>query len=117
MKLQRDERFSILQSRDARVEFCYPNPQGRPLRLQLLDISVSGLRFRLSEQLPLLARGGVIEGVVVRVGECEMRGKLLIKHVTVEDSRKHCGAIFYPADESDLYKLNGVLAGISIQAV
>lgn len=112
---QRDRRFALLQSRNARVQFAYPANCERRRDQPLLDISVSGLSFGLEHELPLLARGAVIHGAVVCVGECAMTGKLLVKHVTRSARQFVCGAVFYPASEIESVKLNGVIAGISAQ--
>jgi hypothetical protein len=79
----------------------------------MLDLSVAGLSFMVEESVPALEVGTRIENAVVRIAECEMQGHLVIRHVTGQaDMTTHYGAIFYPRDESDLLKLNGVLAGI-----
>jgi hypothetical protein len=115
--VKRDQRFAFLQAKNARVSFCYPNQDGTPIDQPLVDISVSGMSFALERELPLLSRGAVIAGVLVRIGDCEMRGKLLIKHVTRNGSDVICGAVFYPASEIDMNKLNGMIAGISAHAI
>jgi hypothetical protein len=112
---QRDRRFALLVSRDARVQFAYPANSELRRDQPLLDISVTGLSFGLEHELPLLVRGAVIHGAVVRVGDCDMTGKLLVKHLTRSEDQFVCGAVFYPASEMESVKLNGLIAGISAQ--
>jgi hypothetical protein len=107
---QRDRRFKILRPDRAAVEFSHGR---RDWRLPLVDLSVAGLSFVVDEEVPGLEVGLKLEDVVVRITECEMRGDLVIRRATSQsDWSTHYGAIFYPAEEGDLLKLNGVLAGI-----
>lgn len=107
---QRDRRFKILRPDRAAVEFSHGR---RDWRLPLVDLSVAGLSFVVDEEVRGLDVGLKLENVVVRITECEMRGDLVIRRATSQaDWSTHYGAIFYPAEESDLLKLNGVLAGI-----
>ena len=108
---QRDRRYTILRPDKAVVEFSHGR---RDWRLPLVDLSVAGLSFSVDEEVPGLDEGLKLEGVVVRITECEMHGDLLIRRATANpDWSTHYGAIFYPAAEADMLKLNGVLAGIA----
>jgi hypothetical protein len=110
MLRQRDRRYTILRPDKAVVEFSHGR---RDWRLPLVDMSVAGLSFTVDEEVPGLEEGLKLEGVVVRITECQMHGDLVIRRVTEQtDWSTHYGAIFYPAEESDMLKLNGVLAGI-----
>ena len=113
---QRDQRYAFLRSQNAHVVFRFPE-DGEILERPLYDISVSGISFELDTLLPLLSRGTVIASVRVRVGECDMLGKMLVKHVTRNGPEVICGAVFYPATEMDLNKLNGLMAGIASHTV
>ena len=107
---QRDTRYTILRPEKAVVEFSHGR---RDWRLPLVDLSVAGLCFTVDEEIPGLEEGLKLEDVVVRITECEMHGELAIRRATEQpDWSVHYGAIFYPAQESDMLKLNGVLAGI-----
>jgi hypothetical protein len=109
--VQRDPRYAIPPNVDARVEFNYPNPEGRRLSLQLLDLSVSGLSFVADHELPLVVRGAKLEGAVIRVGDAEIEGKLLIKHFTRGEAYEVMyGAILFPENAQDQQKLNDVIS-------
>ena len=106
-------RFSISQAATAFVELEYPPASGNWLKLPLVDISVSGLSFGITDELASVDSGTSIGPVKMHVGNCEMAGEFLIMHVTPEGSgRKVCGALFYPASDDDLIKLKSVVAGI-----
>jgi hypothetical protein len=107
---QRDRRYPILRPQKACIEFSHGR---RDWCLPLLDISVAGLSFTVDEEVPGLENGLKLEDAVVRISDCEMHGHLVIRHATSNpDWTTHYGAIFYPAEEADMLKLNGVLAGI-----
>jgi hypothetical protein len=107
---QRDRRYKILRPDKAAVEFSHGR---RDWRLPLVDLSVAGLSFTVDEEVPDLVEGLKLENVVVRITECEMHGDLVVRRATSEaDWSTTYGAIFYPAEEADMLKLNGVLAGI-----
>jgi len=114
---RRDPRVSIFSPGSAWVEIAYPAAAGRRIRLPLLELSVSGLSFALEGDLPLVTRGAHFEAIVVRVGECELQGALVVKHVTDGGpGRISCGGMFYPKGVPDLLKLNGVIAGAEARA-
>jgi hypothetical protein len=51
--------------------------------------------------------------VVIRIADCVLHGDVTIRRSAVgPDGTWHYGAMFYPASEADMLKLNGVLAGI-----
>ena len=107
---QRDRRFPLFRPQKASVEFDFG---GRSWRLPLVDVSVTGLSFVTVEKVPGLGNGVRIENAVMRVAECEIRGNVAIRHVTPHaDWTTLYGGIFYPAEESDLLRLSGLLAGI-----
>jgi hypothetical protein len=110
MLRQRDRRYTILRPDKAVVEFSHGR---RGWRLPLVDLSVAGLSFTVEEEVPGLEEGLKLENVVVRITECEMHGDLVIRRATAQpDWSTQYGVIFYPAEEADMLKLNGVLAGI-----
>ena len=107
---QRDRRFPLFRPQKASVEFTH---DGRGWHLPLVDVSVAGLSFVTDEEVPGLKVGLRLENVVMRIAECEIRGNVAIRHATAHpDWTTLYGGIFYPAEEPDLLKLNGVLAGI-----
>ena len=112
---RRQRRYTIRRDKSACVEFEYPSPNGRPYRLPLLNISISGISFALedSDELALFDSGATIPEVTVRIGECLIRGDLVLMHLT-PDERSHgmCGALFYPGSDTGLIKLRSVIAGM-----
>ena len=75
--------------------------------------AISGFSFSLAESLPGLDAGTQFDSVKLILGDCEMRGEILVMHVTHEpESAIVCGALFYPANDAELLKLKGVIAGI-----
>ena len=49
----------------------------------------------------------------IRIGECLIRGDLVVMHLTAEsEARQICGALLYPATDTDLVKLKSVIAGM-----
>ena len=107
---QRDRRFPLFRPQKASVEFDFG---GRAWRLPLVDVSVTGLSFVTAEEVPGLQNGVRIENAVMRVADCEIRGNVALRHVTRHaDWTTLYGGIFYPAEESDLHRLSGLLAGI-----
>ena len=107
---QRDRRFPLFRPQKASIEF---ELGGRTWRLPLVDVSVTGLSFVTVEEVPGLNIGSRIESAVVRVADCEIRGNVALRHVTPHpDWTTLYGGIFYPAEESDLHRLSGLLAGI-----
>jgi hypothetical protein len=113
---RRDPRVSTFSPGSAWVEFGYPNANGRRLRMALLDISVSGLSFSVKGDLPLVVPGAQFEDVIVRVGDCEIHGHFVVKHIALGGPEVACGGMFYPKAVPDLLKLNGVIAGAMARA-
>lgn len=107
---RRQVRHRIHGGTEVRVEFNYPNPNGRPISLPVIDISAAGFSFALLEQLDGLDAGNSIAEVTLRIGKRELRGDLIVMHVS--EDRGVCGALFYPATDEDLVRMQYVLAGI-----
>ncbi len=106
-------RHPIPEGAAAAVEFAHPGPNGPRYGLQLVDVSVSGLSFDVGQEFPGIGSGTTIPGAVVRFGGCEMRGELLVMHVTSRTpERRTIGALFYPAQDVDLVKWKSVVAAI-----
>ena len=116
---RRQHRYRISRDKLARVEFAHPGPNGRRYGLDVTNISSSGVSFRVEEtdELTSLEEGTSLSEVVIRVGHCMIRGEMLVMHVTGDtDSRRVCGALFYPATDTDLVQLKGVIAGMEVAA-
>ena len=110
---RKTRRFPVGSGQKVWVEFEYPSHGGQSHRLPLVDISASGISFALTNELPLLESGTSLSDVVLHVESSEMRGDLLILHVTpVADRPMVCGALFYPSDDTELVKLKSVVSGI-----
>jgi hypothetical protein len=111
---RRQRRYQVGSETMARVEFeCH----GRFVRCEVTNLSASGLSFKLDpdEDRTGLDEGESFHEAVVRVGDCAMRGELLLMHMTQgPGSRYVCGALFYPATDTDLVKLKSVIAGMEI---
>jgi len=106
-------RYTISEGAAATVEFTYPGPNGPRHALSLVDVSTSGLSFVAGRELAGVGSGTTIPEVVVRFGGCEMRGEMLVMHVTPRTPEKRTiGALFYPAQDTDLVKWKSAVAGI-----
>ncbi len=114
---RRQPRYRVSRGKLARVEFAHPGPNGRCYELDVTNISSSGVSFRVEEtdELTGLEEGTSLSEVVIRVGHCMIRGEMLVMHVTAgTGSRRVCGALFYPATDTDLVQLKGVIAGMEV---
>ena len=114
---RRQHRYPIQRGKLARVEFTHPSPNGRRYDLDVTNISSSGVSFSFEEtdELTGLEEGTSLSGVVIRIGECMIRGELVVMHLTGDtDSRRICGALFYPAPDTDLVQLKGLIAGMEV---
>lgn len=114
---RRQTRHSVSPEDLARVEFDYPTPNGRRYRLPLVNISASGVSFMVDpgEELAKLDEGSGLPDAVIRLGDCAINGEMLVMHMTAApDSGYVCGALFYPATDTDLVKLKSVIAGMEV---
>ena len=110
---RRIRRYRVDKAGTANIEFRYPGPNGKSFVLPLIDLSIAGFSFKLEEPLSGLDNGSTIEDVVVRLGDCEIKGEVLVMYFNDEYGREaSCGALFYPESESELVKLKCVVAGI-----
>lgn len=107
-------RYAVTIDQGASVAFEHPDMPGRRYELPLADLSVSGISFTVAgDDRPPLDTGATIPGATIRIGEVEIRGELVVMHVTREaGSASTCGALFYPESDSDLLKLKSLLAGM-----
>jgi hypothetical protein len=108
---RRQRRYVVRDQRVACVEFEHPSPNGRAYRQTMVNLSASGVSFAL-DGAPELDAGTSLPRSTLRVGECIIRGDLIVMHITSEGSCPVCGALFYPASDTDLVKLKGVIAGM-----
>ena len=110
---RKQHRYDISGATNAFVELTHPQPGGQLFRMPLCDIGVSGLRFSYTEEIPGIDIGASYSPVAICIGDCRMRGELVIMHLTqVSESVVHCGALFYPASDEELIRLKGVVAGL-----
>lgn len=100
-----DDRFCI--------DFTFPGPGGVDCRMQLNDLSVGGMSFELTRDLPGLEFGTQVENVRVHMGPRMVRGDFVVVHLTPSNGDlATCGVLFYPATDGDLLTLKDVLAGL-----
>ena len=110
-------RYPVAPGKLARVEFAHPGPNGRSYDLDVTNISSSGVSFSFEEtdELTGLEEGTSLSGVVIRVGDCMIRGEMVVMHLTGDSGSRHiCGALFYPATDNDLVQLKGLIAGMEV---
>jgi hypothetical protein len=105
-------RHRLVDDGRCRVDFTYPKPHGAELSLAMLDISVAGLCFMMADEMGEVEPGMAIDEVVIRLGDLEIRGDLMVIHVNNE--RGLCGALLYPKEDIDLIKIRSVIAGIEV---
>jgi hypothetical protein len=112
---RQQRRFASRGAGIARVELCYPGETGRRYVLPLVDASASGLSFSFEDELPGLEAGATLPDVVVRLGDCDVHGELVVMHVTPKnEALTLCGALFYATTDTDLVKWRSAVAGMSI---
>ena len=103
-------RFPLPEDAQARVDFVYPYPKGHHCSMQLRDISASGLSFFLRHDLPGLDVGDSIDRVSVDIEGYDLRGDLLVMHLTPDASEGSvCGALFYPRGDRNLRALHALV--------
>ncbi len=107
---RRDTRFTFVGS-SATIEL--PQASGTPLQARLLDLSVAGLAFEMDASLADLKESMLLPAVV-HVGQCDLRGKILIKNVrTPAPGRVQVGTLFYPESPDVEYALMALLTGLA----
>jgi hypothetical protein len=112
---RRQRRYPVPPSPTACVEFEYPSPNGAPFRLPITNLSAQGVSFSIGDHdvLAGLEAGTSLPNAAIRVGECRVQGDLVVMHLTPRaDATTICGALLYPATDTDLVKLKSVLAGM-----
>ena len=114
---RRQQRYKVSGSKLARVEFVHPGPNGRRYDLDVTNLSSSGVSFSFedTDELIGLEEGTSLSDVAIRIGNCMIRGEFLVMHVTGDSGSRHiCGALFYPATDTDLVQFKAVIAGMEI---
>ena len=110
---RKQRRRTTSGSGSAVVEINYPQPEGPRHQLALVDVSVSGLSFVFEDELAGLEAGADLHDVLIRLGDCEIHGELVVMHVTPQGpDRSLCGALFYAAGDTDLLKWRSAIAGM-----
>jgi hypothetical protein len=104
-----DNRHWLQHAGEAFVEFDLAD--GRRWCLDLVNVSDGGLCFGLDDDgQPVLEVGTRIDDAVVRVGEIEISGSLLVAHATEQFAAGTlCGAEFKPSKECDQHKLTTLI--------
>jgi len=114
---RRQTRFAVKATTQATVRFTHPGTKGDDQQLSVVNVSASGISFQVDadQGMQELGEGTTLEEVQLQIGGCAMSGDLLIMHVTTAaDSGYVCGALFYPASDTDLVKLKSVVAGMEV---
>ena len=103
-------RYALDPLGDGTLELGYPRPDGFRYIVPLRDISRGGLSFVLRHDLSGLEVGDSIDRVSIRVGRREVRGDLLVMHLTPgTETGSVCGAFFYPENDEDILTLRAIL--------
>ena len=108
-----NKRLDVSGDDDFRIEFGYPDPDGKQCRMSLRDISQAGVSFVLNQELPNVEIGQMIDRAVVHLGKRKLNGDLVIAHLS--DHRVEgtvCGALLYPSTDNDLIKLKSTVADL-----
>jgi hypothetical protein len=114
---RRQSRHVLTFDPAGRAEFGYPDPGGHPCSMPLRDMSASGLSIVLAHEMPGLEAGSRLDGATIRVGKREFRADLLVMHVTPGPSEGAvCGALVYPAEDSDLLTMREVIADLEARS-
>ena len=78
----------------------------------LTRISVSGLGFE-TDASTALETGALLEGVTIRVGDCMLKGDLVVRSIEpAGDPAVEVGCLFYPTGRGDGDRLMALIAGI-----
>jgi hypothetical protein len=102
-------------SEQAFVELRLPDRNGELHNLPLKDVSISGISFLMADDMPAIENGSSLADTVIHLGDCEIRGDLVVMHVTRQtDTRTVCGALFYASSDEDLLKLRSAVAGMDV---
>jgi hypothetical protein len=103
-------RFALPEEAHATVEFDHPYPGGHHCSMRMRDLSASGISFHLAHDLPGIEVGDGIDRVVLRIEGYEIRGDLLVMHLTPDATRGSvCGALFYPRGDRNLRALQALV--------
>lgn len=109
---RRDRRYPI-RSGIARVEFADGATPGA-----LTTMSVAGLAFIVpNEDAHAYAVGSTIDDVTVRVGECVLRGGLVVRDLRDIDGGVQIGCLFHPRDEETEGRVMALVAGLRASGV
>jgi hypothetical protein len=109
------ERFWLPHAGGAFVKFDHTD--GLRCCCDLLNVSSDGVCFGVDDEQLTLNPGSRIEDAIVQVGDIEIRGVLIIAHITQALSTGTiCGAAFSPATESDARKFSTLIAQLGKSA-
>jgi hypothetical protein len=111
---RRQRRFPLVQGRGAVVELEHPQQPGRRHTLPIVDMSSSGVSFKVElQEIPAFEIGASLPQVTLVLGGCSIQGELVVMHFTPDsNSSAVCGSLFYPMSDADLVKLKSVIAGM-----
>ena len=60
-----------------------------------------------------VVNGSTAQKVEITIGDWRVTGELTVMHMTSENERWICGALFHPREDADLVKLKSLIAGMS----
>ena len=110
---RKQRRHATLGANQISIELTWPQSSEKRHQFSLADVSISGLSFAFEAELHVIQSGPSISDAVMRLGDCEIRGDLVVMHVTPQsENRTVCGALFYAATDEDLVKWRAAMAGI-----
>ncbi len=107
---RRDARHDLSRG-SSFVELPYPVSKTDHTSAALTRISVAGLAFETTSE-PTLDVGAIVAGVTVRVGDCRLRGDLVVQALATTAPPVEVGCLFYPAAPADADRLMALIAGI-----
>lgn len=111
VEYRRDPRYALREDR-AFAEFDDPRDGARWCG-RLLSLSAAGIALMVDARLDFNS-GTVLEGVTLRVGPCELHGRIVVKNVRIIECevRSVIGGLFYPGNESESRAVMALIAGM-----
>lgn len=114
---RRHTRYTFSAGTDAWVKFGYPRPSGFPCRMEVKDLSASGLSFIIEHELPGLEVGRTIRKAEITIGKQRITGDLLVMHLTKDVfPGSLCGCLIYPEDDQDIHALHALVTELEIES-
>jgi hypothetical protein len=116
MQRRRDPRFALREG-SAVLELADPRDDASRVRGTVKRISAAGLGFESHGWWRGLAPGATLSGAVLRVGDCVLRGTVVVVNLTQQGPDvAELGALFHPESPQGEDRLMTLLAGIEAAA-